>query len=78
MSDFYFWLGQSYFRKMVTNQGFISDLGILDNNLELAFVNFYASSVLGNRQAMTYVGIFLENGIFPKRDIVKSFINDNS
>jgi len=34
---------------MVTNQGFINDLGILDKNLELAFVNFYASSILGNR-----------------------------
>lgn len=47
LSDYYFYLGKAYFRRQVPNQGIIKDLGMKDENLELAFLNFYTAASFG-------------------------------
>ena len=36
-----------------------------DENLEMAFLNFYTAAEFGHREGRAYLGIFYENGIFP-------------
>ena len=76
MKNFYFELGQLYFLKAVPNEGLIQGLQLSDNSLELAFFHIYTAASLGHKQARAYLAIYFENGIFPNRDIIKSYIQE--
>lgn len=44
--------------------------------MELAFLHIFAAASLSHKNARAHLAVFLENGIFPNKDILRSYIKE--